>query len=65
VWIQNLVKVVPIVLAGGTNAPDEAMFVIHTYAELVAKVALAMFLGVGGVGVFVVALSVTPVRLLA
>ncbi|MPM39265.1 hypothetical protein SDC9_85898 [bioreactor metagenome] len=46
--IEHIVEVMPVVLicrAHG-NAPDEAVFVIDAHAELVAKGALAVLLGV-------------------
>ncbi len=65
--VQHLFKVVAIVLAGraGGNAADEAVLEIDAHAELVAIVALAVLLGVGGIQVLLPALGSAPAGILA
>ena len=55
------------VLAGGTGGyvADQAVLDVHAQAELVAKAALAVLLGVRGIQVLLPALSSAPVRRLA
>lgn len=45
--------------------PDEAVLVIDVHTELVAGVALAMFLDVGGISFFLTAPSFAPVGIFA
>lgn len=65
--IQHLFEVVSIVLAGraGGDVVDEAVLEIDAHAELVAKVALAVFLGMGGIQILLPALGIASVRRLA
>jgi hypothetical protein len=63
VLIEHVIKVRAVVLAGlaGGDLADELVFDVHADAQLVAVVALAMFLGMGGIQVFLSALGLVPV----
>ena len=60
--IKYFVKVMSVMLAGCAyrNTTDKAMLVIHADAELVAKVAFAMLLGMHGIEVFLTLFGITP-----
>ena len=63
VLIENFIKVRAVVLAGcaGGDLANELVAHIHADAQLVAVVALAVLLGMGGVQVFLPALGLVPV----
>ena len=63
VLIEHFIKVRAVVLAGraGGDLANELVFDVHADAQLVAVVALAVFLGMGGIQVFLPALGLVPV----
>ena len=63
VLVEHFIKVRAVVLAGraGGDLADELVAGVHADAQLVAVVALAVFLGMGGIQVFLPAFGLVPV----